>query len=603
MNKAVLISVVLCLVFASAVLSAPNIAIYRYEGKDLRDVSDIIAVDSLTIDPWVRDDAKWPAGKKIALLIHGFPMFSQGKCRNGLIALAAHLSHDRKVDDVVVPSYGAIYIAEYPTDYNIVETAAIFANVVNDRCSSLSKDAKIDVFAHSMGGLIARTAIEYPEVLLGTKNISNHVGHLVTMGTPHHGLGAAEIEIFKEALGQLPAEIGDMDTDGQFLNMLNFTSSKKPQVSCDYYSIVGARSYRPKKYSKDKTGPFATILMKIQDINHPVHDGLIDATSAGYDLTEVCHAFKKAQLDLNHDYIKSHQEVFDIIDHWMVDDNWFGAASEKKDDKPASKSAQKPKDFLGRILSKIKLPKIPNIKLPEILNPESGKAEAKTGGLVRQNGPEKDIVTSGTGYLGLIGLDFNGVIARMGRQPDGTWENNGGIVSTVVLGWLYENKPLPGYLLVMHFDHYDNLGCNETLKIIHTVCIIYQDIKQAVPPQKIVSADVLDSKPQMILLNGPNSITIVWFIDGMTYALGVTDTNRKLFENKKAINSKGILTNKCFLTAAGKNFRSCNRTEFFVCVDREIEIFPPRGSMRYYDDNRGFISTYPTGVIVFKFDQ
>lgn len=583
MKKLMLILVVLCLALASACLSAPNITVYRYQNNG-----------------FVRDDTKWPTGKKIALLVHGFSMFSQGKCRDGMIGLAAHLSVSKRVGETIIPGYDAVYAVEYPQKYHVLDTAAVLADIVNARCPS---NTKIDVFAHSMGGLVARTAIEYPEVLLGTKAITARVNHLVTMGTPHHGLGTAEIEIFKEALGQLPAEIGDMDPDGQFLNMLNFTNSKKPQVMCDYYSIVGARSYRPKKYSKDKTGPFATILMKIQDINHPVHDGLIDAASAGYDLSEVCHTFKKTPLDLNHDYIKSHQEVFDVIDHWMVDDNWFGAASEKKDDKPASKSAQKPKDFLGRILSKIKLPKIPNIKLPEILNPESGKAEAKTGGLVRQNGPEKDIVTSGTGYLGLIGLDFNGVIARMGRQPDGTWENNGGIVSTVVLGWLYENKPLPGYLLVMHFDHYDNLGCNETLKIIHTVCIIYQDIKQAVPPQKIVSADVLDSKPQMILLNGPNSITIVWFIDGMTYALGVTDTNRKLFENKKAINSKGILTNKCFLTAAGKNFRSCNRTEFFVCVDREIEIFPPRGSMRYYDDNRGFISTYPTGVIVFKFDQ
>lgn len=600
--KRMLAILVLCLTFGSAVLSAPNIVIYRYEGKDLRDVPDITAVDSLTIDPWVRDNAKWPAGQKIALLVHGFSMFSQGKCRNGLIGLAAHLSHDRKVDDAVVPSYGAIYIAEYPVDYNIIETATGLAIIVNDRCSLLPKETKIDVFAHSMGGLVARAAVEYPEVSLGTKTMVSRVAHLVTMGTPHHGFGLLESKIFKEVLDKLPVEISDMDSTGQFIKILNSTSAEKPKVPCDYYSIIGARSYRPEKYLSNKIGPFATIIKKLADKNIPVHDGLINANSAGYDLSEFCRAFKKTPLDLNHDYIKSHPEVFEVIDHWMVDDGWFGATSAKQDDKPASKLAQKPKDFLGGILSKIKLPKIPKINLPDILNPGSGKAKAKSGGSSRQNGPEKDIVTSGTGYLRLLGLDYNGVISRLGKQPDNTWENNGGVVSTVVLGWCYKNQPLHGYILSMHFDHYENLGSNETLKIIHTVNAICQDMKLAVPPRKIVSANVLDSKPQMILLNGQNSITIVWFMDGMTYALGLTDTDRKLIENRESVNSKGILTNKCFLTAAGKNFRSCNRTEFFVCVDREIEIFPPRGSMRYYDDNRGFISTDPTGVIVFKFD-
>lgn len=607
MKKLSLILVTLFVLFATTAMAASNVTIYRYQAKDIKTLpANLIMGSTKTIDPWVQDGAKWPVGKKIALLLHGYPIFSDGKCRDGLIGLAAHLSVARNVGNVALPAYDNIYTVEYPLKQHVLETAAQLADIVNSRCPSGSK---IDIFAHSMGGLVARTAIEYPEVLLGTKKISDRVSHLVLMGTPSNGIGSPEIDIFKQVMDPLPPEIADMDSGCMFMVMLNFTSEKKPKVSCDYYSIVGARSYRPEKYTKGKTGLFATVLKKLQDQISPVHDGLIDATSAGYDLSSVCRSFKKVQLDLNHDYIKMHPEVYTAIDNWMIEDKWFGTTSESTENSQPKPTQSKSKGgFLGRLsdqLKKIKLPRISGIKLPDILSPTPGQAKVETS--KQSDTAEEDVVTSGTGYLRLIGLDFNGVISRIGLQPDQTWGNSGGVVSTVVLGWNFQNKPLPGYNIYVHFDHYRNRGSTETLKIVHFVNTVNQKLDMAVPPQKIVPADVLSSKPQMIFwLNDAyqsNDIAVVWLKDGYTYCLGLGDTRRKLVENRQAVDSSGVLVSSRYLTPAGENFRSCNQALFFVCVDREIVIFPQKGSLEYYQDGRGFIKYDPTGGLVYKFDN
>lgn len=50
--------------------------------------------------------------------------------------------------------------------------------------NELGEGARIDIVAHSMGGLVTRYALE-------TSEIARHVDTLVTLGTPHHGTYAA----------------------------------------------------------------------------------------------------------------------------------------------------------------------------------------------------------------------------------------------------------------------------------------------------------------------------------------------------------------------------------------------------------------------------
>ena len=323
------LAIVILLVCASLARALPNIVLYRLQDK-----------------AWVVDDNYWPKGR-IALLVHGFPMFGGTNNRAGLLPLANYFSTSRKVGPTRLPAYDTICAVEYPKNNHLIQTAAALADLVHLECRNLPADVKIDVFAHSMGGLVAGSACDVPEVLLGTKPMSDRVAHLVTMGTPRGGFASAELDIFKQVFGDLP-EIDDMGSGGMFIQgVLNFPSKSKPKAPCDYYALVGRRSYRPVEFLSDKSPAIAKGLKGLMDVLHDVHDGLVEADSAGYDTSEFYRSYKKVELDLNHDYLKSHQEAFDAIDGWMVMDNWFGQAAAPSYDDWWPTAVTPPADYDG----------------------------------------------------------------------------------------------------------------------------------------------------------------------------------------------------------------------------------------------------------------
>jgi pimeloyl-ACP methyl ester carboxylesterase len=65
------------------------------------------------------------------------------------------------------------------------------------RVNELPADTKVDIVAHSMGGLISRLALENP-------NTAAHVGTLVTLGTPHEGTQAARLAVTSRVLDLRP---------------------------------------------------------------------------------------------------------------------------------------------------------------------------------------------------------------------------------------------------------------------------------------------------------------------------------------------------------------------------------------------------------------
>ena len=518
--KRMLVTLVLCLAFGSAVLSAPNVVVYRYQGKG-----------------FVSDNAKWPVGKKTALLLHGFSIFSKGKCRDDMVGLAGHLSVSRRVGGVTIPSYDEIYAVEYPPKYHILDTASVLSSIVNSKCSAWPKDQKIDVFAHSMGGLVARTAIEYPEVLLGTKNISNRVGHLVTMGTPHNGISSPVVDIFKEAFGELPVEVGDMDPQGLFMNMLNFTSSKKPQVSCDYYSIVGARSYRPKKYLDGKTGVLAMIAKKIQDLSYPVHDGLIDVTSAGFDLTEVCHAFKKAQLDLNHDYINNHPEVFSTIDRWMIEDKWFSV----------TESAKQPETTVGNLSG----------LAPQIL---LGKSRAEIEKILGDTVLYWEIVHKVFAHRGLARLGPGYYYPYLPSEKYNTF-----------VSFIAENEPFnPRHQY------------NQTRMVSISFWPGIEAVSEALDPDQIVPAEVLNAKPFGVYrMTHKNTIAVVWYLNKRTFLLILSDVPSRPLYTTVQVNSR---LNKYYKNKNTTDFHH-GRVYHFAYADKVVKLerfSPTYGGQDFY---------------------
>jgi triacylglycerol lipase len=69
---------------------------------------------------------------------------------------------------------------------DMTEMAAALSAAVLKVCrvNRLGRSGRIDIVAHSMGGLVARMALERPA-------IRSRVGTLVTLGTPHRGTHAA----------------------------------------------------------------------------------------------------------------------------------------------------------------------------------------------------------------------------------------------------------------------------------------------------------------------------------------------------------------------------------------------------------------------------
>jgi pimeloyl-ACP methyl ester carboxylesterase len=74
----------------------------------------------------------------------------------------------------------------WPDGASIEGLAAELGAMVEEiaRVNELEDDARIDVVAHSMGGIVARFALDDPAV-------ARRVSTVVTLGTPHHGTLAA----------------------------------------------------------------------------------------------------------------------------------------------------------------------------------------------------------------------------------------------------------------------------------------------------------------------------------------------------------------------------------------------------------------------------
>lgn len=482
---------------ASVLASAlPKIDVYRYQDGQI---------------DWKLDTASWSQDKKILLLVHGDPMFGSGKMRLTMNGLAVYFSKERKIGDVILPAYDAIYAIEYPKGYTIYETKKAFIELWAQKTCMFSEDQKIDIFAHSLGGLLTRAAIE----LLNFFPISNKIDHVVMMGTPQNGLKVDELDCFKKCFDVLPVEINDLNPDGLFLTVLNSRENKK-SVNCDYYSIVGLRSWAPEQFGKSLVGgPFAKVVKAIQDKNFPVHDGLISSESAGFDLKPYCKSFKLITLDLNHEYINNHQLVFDAVDKWMIDDKWFGG----------------------------------NVQ------------------------PPIDKFTGGVPIL--LGQDFDGITKIMKRLPDSTlmdwttlwtFRNYPFEGSGLSCGFDKDKKVNTGLWYLM--DKYGN----------NSSSVYYKPPTIPFSPSQIVPKEIWAQEPTVIYRTSnakDRSIVTLWQIAGNTYLAVLANPDKVLYRDVVSINENGQLNTKYVLTDDGKNFRLCNKITVFGCYSGLGTIISP----------------------------
>lgn len=532
---------------ASLVRAVPDVVIHRYSPTtpikvDLTkniDIASILGSVVKSAKNWVRDDAPWTPGKRILLMVGGFP-YDGKPDRDGLVALASHYSKPRTVGGKVLPAYDVIYIAEYPKGRHIIETAAIIADIVNARCVNFAPGQKIDLDGHSMGGLICRAMIELPEDVLGTKSIGNLVGHLVMMGTPQYGF--YEIDVAKWALGTWP-EVQDMDAVGDFINK-SLNRPDPVKVSTDYYAIIGTCSWRPKQ--------FMVGAKNLVDKLEGEHDGLVSVNSSGYDLTRFCRSYKSMPFSLNHNAVKDQPEVFAQIDKWMVEDKWFTQLQPE----PSS-----------------------NQPVPDLNKPSQFEL-----------GPPKQFTYTGGAPI-LIGMNFNEVTKAMGRIPEETGTT--GFLSAEVFRWVYGQAFTQNYATGIAFSRYEGINEGEKFKYVHWGWYTHSDGDQYLQPTQILPKEVLDQKPVGIYRCEPygNQLAIVWYVNNQCFFIKVEDSRRQLYDQVKWVNENGELTSKICLNQNGIDFRNCDRVLLFLYVDHIPKIFGQIGNGGYaYNDTGWFRS-------------
>jgi pimeloyl-ACP methyl ester carboxylesterase len=112
---------------------------------------------------------------KLLILVHGLCMNDLQWCREG---------HDHGVELTRESGMTALYL-HYNTGRHISDNGYQFAHVMESLVKLSNKPLEINILAHSMGGLVSRSAYQIAEN-------SEHTWHemlnkLVFLGTPHHG--------------------------------------------------------------------------------------------------------------------------------------------------------------------------------------------------------------------------------------------------------------------------------------------------------------------------------------------------------------------------------------------------------------------------------
>lgn len=161
----------------------------------------------------------------VLVLVHGWRS-SPSDCWSvfaNYIVNQGYIKGDKK-------QYDKILTFGYDSGRHIDENGKDFAEYIKTKL----KGAKVDIVAHSMGGLVARSAIENHEV-------AKYVRSLITLGTPHLGTMSASVPFLVDVLGYIK-NVKDTDGgrdlayDSNFITELDANSEPS---SVSYYYIAG----------------------------------------------------------------------------------------------------------------------------------------------------------------------------------------------------------------------------------------------------------------------------------------------------------------------------------------------------------------------------
>jgi pimeloyl-ACP methyl ester carboxylesterase len=263
------------------------------------------------------------SGGKLALMVHGSCMNDLQWNRQG---------HDYGADLARDLGYLPIYL-HYNTGLHISENGRSFSELMETFMNQLPRPPELVIIAHSMGGLVSRSACHYGK--LAGHTWLNHLRKLVFLGTPHHGAplerGGNWIDMLLEIspysapfsrLGKIrSAGVSDL----RYGNLLDDDWKGRDRFEHSGDSRVAV----PLPDGVQCYAIAATIVKESSKIgDHLIGDGLVTLNSAlgRHENADLNLSFPETHQwvgrDMNHLDLLNQPEVYETIKHWLKDE-WF----------------------------------------------------------------------------------------------------------------------------------------------------------------------------------------------------------------------------------------------------------------------------------------
>jgi len=184
-----------------------------------------------------------PLSGRIALCVSGLHVDLQDLNELGAHLAAFHLPGTEQT------YYGSVIGFQYTSNVPIHEIGDALAQAMQEVLTNNPTITQIDVYAHSLGNLVSRWAIEQGN---GTYRLGPLIGggHYISLGGPHAGVPFGDLRLFQSFICLFPTStkpiLKDLATTGRdgpptytsFLTDLNPTNSPGPDYpTARYYSV------------------------------------------------------------------------------------------------------------------------------------------------------------------------------------------------------------------------------------------------------------------------------------------------------------------------------------------------------------------------------
>jgi len=268
--------------------------------------------DGLPLSPSLLSEVIQESNGRLTILVHG-------SCMNDLAWDDETMA--RELD--ITPIY-----LHYNTGLHISENGRQFAELLETIVNQSPQPIEIQIIAHSMGGLVSRSACHYGK--MDNHNWLMHLQKIVFLGTPHQGAllekGGNWIDIILESnaysapfsrLGKIRSSgITDLrygniiDEDWMGRDKFEFSGDQRTSVplpdDVDCYTIAAVTGNESSKLNDDLIG-----------------DGLVTLGSAlgRHKRPEFALSFPETNqwisYNMNHIDLLNHPEVYEVMKNWL----------------------------------------------------------------------------------------------------------------------------------------------------------------------------------------------------------------------------------------------------------------------------------------------